>query len=183
MHPPFVGENSNKRPLIFTNWLGSAPGVAPNLLGPSHFSGDYGYAASIWQQVTAPDPNRPKTGLTLFASNTWADPRTSYQNLQAFAGAYYLGLWSKRPFESWGMALGYNHVAGNVQKAERQYIAAYPNTDYGVQSNEFVGEVFYSFDVYHGLNIEPVLQYIIDPGGYTHATNQVVFGMQLSVPL
>ena len=165
------------------SWLGSAPGVAPGLLGPSQFAGDYGYAVSIWQQVTAPDPNRPKTGLTLFASNTWVDPRTSFQNLQAFTGAYYWGLWSKRPDDSCGLAWGYNRVAGNVQNAQRQYIAAHPNSGFGVQSNEFVGEVFYSFDVYHGLNIQPDLQYIINPGGYTRATNQVIFGVQLSAPL
>lgn len=29
------------------SWLGSAPGVAPGLLGPSQFSGDYGYAVGI----------------------------------------------------------------------------------------------------------------------------------------
>lgn len=164
------------------SWLSSAPGVAPDLLG-SRFTGDYGYAVSIWQQVTAPDPKRPKTGLTLFASNTWADPRTSYQNLQAFAGTYYWGPWSKRPYDSCGMAWGYNHVAGNVQKAERQYLATHADSGYAVQSNEFVGEIFYSADVYHGFNIEPDLQYIIHPGGYAHATNQVIFGVQLSVPL
>jgi porin len=73
------------------SWLGSAPGVPPGLLG-SRFTGDYGYAASIWQQVTAPDPNRSKTGLTLFASNTWADPRTALQNLQDSAGPIIMAL-------------------------------------------------------------------------------------------
>jgi carbohydrate-selective porin OprB len=52
-----------------------------------------------------------------------------------------------------------------------------------VQSNEFVEEIFYSFDVFHGANVQPDLQYIINPGGYHGATNMVVFGIQLSVPL
>jgi porin len=165
------------------SWLANAPGVTPELLGPVNFTGDYGYAASIWQQVTAPDPIRPKTGLSLFASNTWADPRTSFENLSAFAGVYYWGLWSKRPYDSCGLALGYNRVSNCVQNAQRQYIAAHPNSGYAVQSNEGVAEIFYSIDVYHGANVEPLLQYIIHPGGYTHATNQVAFGVQLSVPL
>jgi carbohydrate-selective porin OprB len=59
----------------------------------------------------------------------------------------------------------------------------YPQTTFQTSSHEFVGEVFYSIDVYHGANIEPLFQYIINPGGYTHATNQVVFVVQLSVPL
>ena len=164
------------------SWLGSAPGVPPGLLG-SRFSGDYGYAASIWQQVTAPDPNRPKTGLTLFASHTWADPRTAFQNLQVFGGAYYYGPWSKRPYDSCGMAWGYNHVAGAVQKAQRRFIAANPKSGFAVQSDEYVGEIFYSFDLYHGFNVQPDLQYIINPGGYHGATNQLVFGVQLNVPL
>ena len=165
------------------SWLGSAPGVPTGLLGPSHFTGDYGYAASIWQQVTAPDPNRPNTGLTLLASNTWVDPRTAFQNFQAFGGAYYWGPWSKRPYDSCAIAWGYNHVAGAVRAAQEQYIATHPNSGYAVQSNEFAGEIFYSFDVYHGWNIQPDLQYNIHPGGYIHATNQLIFGVQLNVPL
>ena len=163
------------------SYLASAPGVQPGLLG-SQFTGDYGFAASIWQQVTAPDPDRPKTGLTLFASTTWADPRTAFQNFQAFTGAYYWGPWSKRPYDTWGVAFGFNHVAGNVQQAEKQYIATHHNSGFAVQTNEYVNEIFYSFDLYHGLNVQPDLQYIINPGGYHGATNQVVLGLQLSVP-
>jgi porin len=159
--------------------LAGAPGFNPG----SKFTGDYGYSASIWQQVTAPDPNRPKTGLSVFAGNTWLDPRTSFQDLQVFTGLYYWGPWSKRPYDSCGIATGYNRVSGNVRNAERQFIARHPGSGFGVQSNEFVEEIFYSFDVYHGANIQPDLQYIINPGGYRNATNIVVFGIQLSVPL
>ena len=49
--------------------------------------------------------------------------------------------------------------------------------------DEFVEEIFYSFDVFHGANIQPDLQWIINPGGYHSATNIWVFGIQLSVPL
>jgi len=165
------------------SFLGSTPGVAPGLVGPPQFTGDYGFAASIWQQVTAPDPNRPKTGLTLFGSTTWIDPRTSLQNFQLFGGAYYWGLWSKRPYDSCGMGFAYDRVSGNVTKAERKFIAANPNSGFGVQTNEFIYEIFYSFDVFHGANVQPDLQYVINPGGYRAATNQVVLGVQLSVPL
>ena len=79
---------------------------------------------------------------------------------------YYWGPWSKRPYDSCGIASGYNRVAGNVRNAERQYIASHPGSGFGVQSNEFVEEIFYSFDVFHGANIQPDLQYIINPGGY-----------------
>jgi hypothetical protein len=37
-----------------------------------------------------------------------------------------------------------------------------------VQSDKYVEEIFYSFDLYHGWNGD--------------ATNQVVFGVQLNVP-
>jgi porin len=165
------------------SWIANAPGVIPHWLGGGQFSGDYGWAASIWQQVTAPDPLRPKTGLSVFGSVTWADPRTAFQNLDIFGGLYYWGLWSKRPNDSLGMAWGWNHVSGNAQNAEKRYVAAHPNSGYAVQTDEVVGEIFYSFDVYHGINIQPDLQYIIHPGGYASAKNQIVFGVQLSVPL
>jgi porin len=161
--------------------LGSAPGSEPFLA--SRFLGDWGVYGSIWQQVTAPDPERPKTGLTAFAGSILLSPRASFQNFQIFTGLYYWGPWSKRPYDSCGIATGYNRAAGNVTNAQRAYIAAHPGSGYGVQTNEYVDEIFYSFDVYHGLNIQPDFQYIINPGGYRAATNVVVFGIQLSVPL
>src|SRR3984893_8064818 len=152
--------------------------------GPFHmFTGDYGVYGSIWQQVTAPDPERPKTGLSAFAGSIWVSPQTAFQDFQAFTGLYYWGPWSKRPYDSCGIATGYNRVAGNVRNAERQFSASHPGSGFGVQSNEFVEEIFYSFDVFHGANIQPDLQYIINPGGYHSATNIWVFGIQLSVPL
>ena len=81
------------------------------------------------------------------------------------------------------MGFAYDRVSGNVTKAERKFIAANPNSGFGVQTNEFIYEVFYSFDVFHGANVQPDLQYLINPGGYRAATNQVVLGVQLSVPL
>jgi len=161
--------------------LGSAPGAEPFL--SSQFLGDWGVYGSIWQQVTAPDPERPKTGLTAFAGSILLSPRASFQNFQIFTGLYYWGPWSKRPYDSCGIATGYNRVAGSVTNAQRAYIAAHPGSGYGVQTNEYVDEIFYSFDVYHGLNIQPDFQYIINPGGYKNATNIWVFGIQLSVPL
>ncbi len=161
--------------------LAGAPGAGP-FLG-SMFTGDWGVYGSIWQQLTAPDPGRPKTGLSAFGGTIYLDPQTAFQNFQAFTGLYYWGPWSKRPYDSCGIATGYNRVAGSVRNAERQYNASHPGSGFGVQSNEFVEEIFYSFDVFHGANIQPDLQYIINPGGYHSATNIWVFGVQLSVPL
>jgi porin len=161
--------------------LAGAPGAAPFLGGRS--LGDYGVYGSIWQQVTAPDPNRPRTGLSAFAASIWLSPQVSYQNFQVFTGLYYWGPWSKRPYDSCGIATGYNRVSGNVRDAAAEYIAAHPGSGYGVQSNEYVEEIFYSFDVFRGANVQPDIQYIINPGGYKSATNIWVFGIQLSVPL
>ena len=161
--------------------LAGAPGAAP-FLGTT-FTGDYGIYGSIWQQVTAPDPNRPRTGLSAFAGSIWLDPQPAFQQFQAFTGLYYWGPWSKRPYDSCGIATGYNRVSGSVTNAQRAYIASHPNSGFGVQSNEYVSEMFYSFDVFRGVNVQPDFQYIINPGGYRAAKNIVVFGVQLSVPL
>jgi porin len=161
--------------------LASAPGAGA-FLG-NMFTGDWGVYGSIWQQLTAPDPERPKTGLSGFAGTIYLDPQTAFQNFQAFTGLYYWGPWSKRPYDSCGIATGYNRAAGSVRNAERQFVASHPGSGFGVQSNEFVEEIFYSFDVFRGANIQPDLQYIINPGGFHSATNILVFGIQLSVPL
>jgi porin len=161
--------------------LAGAPGAAPLLGGRS--LGDYGVYGSIWQQLTAPDPNRPHTGLSAFAGSIWLDPEHSFQDFQVFTGLYYWAPWSKRPYDSCGIATGYNRVSGNVRKAQTEFNASHPHSGFGVQSDEFVEEIFYSFDVFHGANIQPDLQWIIHPGGYKSATNIWVFGIQLSVPL
>jgi carbohydrate-selective porin OprB len=98
-------------------------------------------------------------------------------------GLYYWGPCSKRPNDSFGIATGINRIAGNVRNAEVAYNAAHPGSGYGVQSNEWVQEIFYSFDIFHGANVQPDLQWIINPGGYQSATNEVVLRIQLSVPL
>src|ERR1700733_9290757 len=85
--------------------LGGASGAAP-FLG-SMFTGDWGIYGSIWQQVTAPDPGRPKTGLSAFAGSIFLDPRSSFQQFQVFTGLYYWAPWSKRPYDSCGIATGY----------------------------------------------------------------------------
>jgi porin len=161
--------------------IGGAPGSGPFVGGRS--LGDYGVYGSIFQQITAPDPNRPKTGLSAFAGSIWLDPYHSFQDFQVFTGLYYWAPWSKRPYDSCGIATGYNRASGTVRKAETEYIASHPHSGFGVQSDEYVEEIFYSFDVFHGANIQPDLQYIINPGGYKSATNIWVFGIQLSVPL
>ena len=35
-----------------------------------------------------------------------------------FTGLYYWAPWSKRPYDSCGIATGYNRVSGNVRKAQ-----------------------------------------------------------------
>src|SRR6201984_1202630 len=161
--------------------LFGAVGAAP-FLGNT-FTGDWGVYASVFQQITAPDPSRPKTGLSAFAGTIWLDPRTSFQQGQIFTGLYYWGPWSKRPYDSCGIATGWNRVSGSVRNAERAFVNSHPGSGFDVQNNEWVEEIFYSFDVFHGANIQPDLQWIINPGGYHNATNEVVLGIQLSVPL
>jgi porin len=184
--------------------IAGAVGASP-FLG-SQFTGDWGVYGSIWQQITTvpePEPEGPsdgkqiqgketvnataqhptKRGLSAFFGTIWLDPRTSFQQGQIFTGLYYWGPWSRRPYDSCGIATGWNRASGSVRNAERVYTDTHPGSGFGVQSNEFVEEIFYSFDVFHGANVQPDLQYIINPGGYHGATNIVVFGIQLSVPL
>jgi porin len=177
----FGNTNHTETTGAFKSVLNGAPGAA-QFLG-STFTGDWGVYASVFQQITAPDPSRPKTGLSVFAGTIWLDPRTSFQQGQIFTGLYYWGPWSKRPYDSAGIATGWNRVSGSVRNAERAYINSHPGSGFDVQNNEWVEEIFYSFDVFHGANIQPDLQWIINPGGYHNATNEVVLGIQLSVPL
>ena len=200
----FGNTNHTETTGAFKSVLNGAPGAA-RFLG-STFTGDWGVYGSIWQQITTVPESEPegpsdgkemqgkqmangavqrptKRGLSAFFGTIWLDPRTSFQEGQIFTGLYYWGPWSKRPYDSVGIATGWNRISGSVRNAERAYINSHPGSGFDVQNNEFVEEIFYSFDVFHGANIQPDLQWIINPGGIHNATNEVVLGIQLSVPL
>jgi hypothetical protein len=79
--------------------------------------------------------NSSQDRVDAFCVDYLGGSRTAFQNFQAFTGAYYWGPWSKRPYDSCGIASGFNHVAGAVQEAERQYIATHRNSGFAVACN------------------------------------------------
>lgn len=53
----------------------------------------------------------------------------------------------------------------------------------GVQSAEYVGELFYKIQATRWLDLRPNIQYVRQPGGISNKTSDVVIGLKLSVNL
>jgi porin len=52
-----------------------------------------------------------------------------------------------------------------------------------VQASEYVGELFYSFRIAQWLQLRPDVQYVFQPGGNTHAIDDVIVALRVSVNL
>jgi porin len=53
----------------------------------------------------------------------------------------------------------------------------------GVQSAEYVGELFYKIQATRWLDLRPNIQYVCQPGGISNKASDVVIGLKLSVNL
>jgi porin len=143
-------------------------------------TGRYGGYVEVKQQLTADtrggDPSR---GLTGFFNLTLADDRTSTQDRQIAAGLLYHGLFDTRPSDDIGFAVGATHVNGRVAQGEA--IANANGVGPGfVQGDEKPLEVFYNYQATGWLVVKPDLQYVIDPGGISSASNAVILGARFT---
>jgi porin len=73
-----------------------------------------------------------------------------------------------------------NSRVADVERLQNAQNAAGLNP-VGVQSAEYVGEVFYRAQATPWLDLRPSIQYVRDPGGIGSNTPDVVIGLRLSV--
>ncbi|AYJ84789.1 carbohydrate porin (plasmid) [Sphingomonas paeninsulae] len=147
-------------------------------LAPLQKNGRYGAYIQFQQQLTGTTedgPTGPKTkqGMTAFLNVTQTDRATQVTDNQIAGGVFYTGLFKSRPQDDMGIAIARTNVNARstrdiVPGAER------PNAEYAAEIN-------YGVHLTDWLVLKPNIQYIIDPGGYAHATDVVVLGMDGSI--
>jgi porin len=175
----------------FGAWYNSseAPDVVENTKGqpfaidggqPLMHAGQYGAYVNFLQRVTTPAIPGSKRGVSVFFNATFADRRTSARDNQIAAGVFYAGPFASRPADEIGLALGRTHVNSRIAAVEGQQDAAGLGP-VGVQSSEYVGEIFYSAHATKWLEVRPNIQYVHQPGGIAHNTDDVIVGLRLSV--
>jgi porin len=147
-------------------------------LAPLQKDGRYGAYIQFQQQLTGTAEDGPtgpvtKQGMTAFLNVTQTDRATQATDNQISGGIFYTGLFASRPKDDMGLALARTNVNARstrdlVPGAER------PNAEYAAELN-------YGVHVTDWLVLKPNVQYVIDPGGYAHATDVVVLGMDGSI--
>jgi len=172
--------NTSKGSDVFENTQGQPLVLAGGQ--PRGRDGHYGVYLNFLQQLTRPSAAEPNRGLSAFLNVTFADRQTAAIDSQIAVGMVYTGPFESRPADDIGLGLGRTHVNSRVANAERLQNAAGLGP-VGVQTSEYVGEIYYSLHATHWLILRPNLQYVLQPGGISHNSNDIIFGLKLSLRL
>jgi porin len=116
-------------------------------------------------------------GLSLFGNIVQADPHTDLIDQMIDIGLQYTGPFASRPDDRLGFAIGRNRVSSEVANAERLVNAAGLGP-LPVQGYEYVTELNYQFQLWHGLALMPNVQYIRHPGGTSANHDATVLGLR-----
>jgi porin len=129
-------------------------------------TGDYGIYGVIDQMLWRLPGDDPKKGVGAFARLMSSPTDRNLINLYADAGLNFMGLWDKRPDDSFGLAASYSQLspASAALDRERNLLLGIrlPVRDY-----EMVAELTYQAQIVPGWTVQPDFQYIFHPGGGT----------------
>jgi porin len=125
--------------------------------------GRYGAYINFQQQVTS--------SLSFFLNAVVADDRTATTDRQIAGGLTYTGLFSSRPKDDIGFAVGTTHVNNRV--ADVQALQNRP-----VPGSEYAFELYYTYRPTSGLLFRPNIQYVVNPGGISENKDVVVLGLK-----
>lgn len=117
--------------------------------------------------------------LSLFTNVVNADSKVAHVDQLIDVGLMYTGPFASRPDDRVAFAIGRARVSHRLTTATR--VALGPDGDAGlVPHSEYVYELNYSLQLYHGLSLMPGVQYIHDPGGIRRNNDVTVLGVQLT---
>jgi porin len=153
----------------------------PAIVGPT-YNGRYGFwvnaAQTVWRQPTS-KPGGTRS-LSLFGAVNVGDQDTALYRVYAEVGAVLKGTFPGRDDDTIGVAVTDVEVNNHRKNLEAGLLSAgYPVT--GVQNREIAFEVNYTAAVYHGIIIEPGIQFIVHPGALTEIPNALVFALRTAV--
>ncbi|MBE1161392.1 carbohydrate porin [Dyella acidiphila] len=118
-------------------------------------------------------------GLSVFGNVVQADPHTDLIDQMIDIGLLYKGPFASRPDDRLGFAIGRNRVSTEVANAERLVNAAGLGPLPVQQGYEYVTELNYQFQLWHGLALMPNVQYIRHPGGSSANRDATVLGLRV----
>jgi porin len=170
--------NSSKEPDVVDNTEGLPIAIAGGQ--PLMRHGAYGAYVNFQQRLTSAPDRAAKQGLSVFFNATYADRRTATLDNQFAAGLFYTGPFFARPADEVGFAIGRTHVNSRVANVEtlQNNLGLGP---VGVQSTEWVGEIYYNVHAAAWIDLRPNIQYVRHPGGIDQNTDDVIAGLKLAI--
>jgi len=115
-------------------------------------------------------------GLTMFARVGWADPRVNQVEWYVGGGLVYTGLIPSRKRDQTGFGIAAALNGDNFEKSQRQ-------ANQPVSKSEIVLEFTHSLSLHPALNLQPDIQYVINPGTDPTRSDALVIGGRLEVYL
>lgn len=159
-------------------WYSSAPRAAAVPLpydapaGQGIHSGAYGGWASVEQQLSHGRGDSEASGLRGQLALAQGDQRTGGIDRMVNMTLVYTGPWAARPLDQLGVGLASTRVNRRAARSQQQATG-------GARARaEHVAELFYGAHVGPGMHLQPSVQYVRHPGGFSTRSDAVVVGLK-----
>lgn len=142
--------------------------------------------AGFNQQVTSHEDDRSR-GMSVFGNMSLADQRSDVSHIVASLGIRYRGLFDAMPDDYIGFGGSWIDMSNRLAKTQRQVnqisgIYDYDNPLYQpVQRHAINFDLYYRFRPVSWLDIQPDLQYWINPGAVSETKNAFVVGLKTAI--
>ncbi|HDS4487954.1 TPA: carbohydrate porin [Enterobacter hormaechei subsp. steigerwaltii] len=142
--------------------------------------------AGFNQQVTSHQDDKSR-GMSVFGNMSLADQRTDVSHIVASLGVRYRGLFDAMPNDYIGFGGSWIDMSNRLAKTERQInqingIYDYDNPLYQpVQGHAINFDLYYRFRPVSWLDIQPDVQYWINPAAVSETKNAFVVGIKTAI--
>ena len=139
-------------------------------LAPALRSGAYGAWLSVHRQLTHGNRSSDQAGLEVKFDAVGTDHRTGAVVGTAHAILIYRAPWATRPSDQLGLGVG----ATEINPRARQ-----ESGDERSSANiEYTAEAFFAYHWHPGVVLQPVVQYVVHPGGRSSTPDALVVGLK-----
>jgi len=126
--------------------------------------GNYSVYSGVDQMLWRLPGEDPKKGVGAFARVAVSPTDRNLVDFYAEAGINFMGLWDKRPDDSFGFAASFTHLSPNVRQLDADR-AFFTSTPLPLRNYELLFELTYQAQIVPGWTVQPDFQYIFHPNG------------------
>jgi porin len=136
--------------------------------------GNSGLYGIIDQMIWRRPGDDPKKGIGVFARAMAAPSDRNLIDLYADAGVNFIGLWDRRPDDTFGVAAAYSRISPAASRRDAD-AAFFTPPPLPVRDDQVTFELTYQVQIATGFLVQPDFQYVFHPNG--GAINPVNPGM------